>query len=151
MTTARMANPVNALDGALTPLLALSKVIATAQLDEVLLELIHLRASQINECGVCVDLAGAGLARLAVPPEKIIAVAAYRDSVHFSTEERAVLAVTEQLTRQSHATGGVSDDAFERLADLFTDREMAAILLNIGLVNLWNRINDATRQVPGSW
>ena len=151
MIEPRMTNPVMVLDGALPALLALSKVVNTAGVDEVLLELVHMRASQLNECSVCVDLAGTGLTKLGVPPEKIYAIAAWTESPHFTDPERAALAVTEQATRLSHGRSGLTDTAFDELAAHFDEQQLAAILLAIGLVNLWNRVNDTTHQVPGSW
>lgn len=62
-----------------------------------------------------------------------------------------MLAASEELTRLADGTTGVSDETFEELASLFDEKHIGAIPLNIALVNLWNRINDATRQVPGSW
>lgn len=151
MSGARMANPCMAVDDALPALLKLGETIKAIGVDGTLLELTHLRCSQINECSVCVDLAFKSLTKLGVTPEKMVAVSAWRQSTLFDLQERAVLAVAEELTRLADCSPGVSDETFEELASLFDEKQVGAILLNIALVNLWNRINDATHQVPGSW
>lgn len=89
------------------------------------------------------------LAKLGVTPEKMVAVSAWRQSTLFDDQERAVLAVCEELTCLADGSPGVSDETFEDLTSLFSEKQIGAILLNIALVNLWNRINDATHQVPG--
>lgn len=146
-----MTNPAVVVPDAMPALLAFSKVIDQCGLDEAMLELSHLRVSQINQCSVCVDMAGTSLTKLGVAADKIIAVSAWRDTEHFSDPERAVLAVAEQMTRLADGTRGVTDAAYAELATHYDEVQIGAIMIHVGLVNLWNRINDSTRQVPTSW
>lgn len=83
MSGARMDNPCMVVDGALTALLNVGETITNIGVDETLLELTHLRSSQINECSVCVDLAFKGLTKLGVAADKMVAVSAWRQSTLF--------------------------------------------------------------------
>jgi AhpD family alkylhydroperoxidase len=151
MSHPRMGNPAVVVPGAMQALLGFSRVIGQTGLDEAMLELCHLRVSQINQCSVCVDLAGTTLVTMGVAPEKIVAVSAWRGTDYFTAPERAVLAVAEQVTRQADGTGGLSDTVYGELSSHFDETEIGTVLIHIGLVNLWNRINDSTRQVPTTW
>lgn len=151
MPKPRMANPAMTVANVLPTLLALGESIKAVGLDDELRELIHMRASQINECSVCVDLAGTGLTQLGISSEKIYAISAWWQSQHFSDEERVVLKATEEVTRLTDGAGGLSDATFNDLAAHFDEPQIAAIVLNISLINFWNRVNDSTHQIPGSW
>jgi AhpD family alkylhydroperoxidase len=113
------------------------------------LELVYLRASQINGCGLCVDMHGREAAQSGQSNERIIAVAAWRDAPYFTDAERAALALTEAATRLSDRADPVPDDVWNEASRHYDEAALATLILNIGLINLWNRLNVTTRQVAG--
>jgi AhpD family alkylhydroperoxidase len=148
---ARMNNPAMILPQAMQALLTLAKATESDSISPQLRELIHLRASQINSCSVCVDMHAKGLKRLGETDERIFAVAAWRDAPYFNDAERAALALTEALTRLSDRPDPVPDDLWAEVAAHFDERALAALVLSIALINVWNRLNVATHQVAGAW
>ncbi len=114
-------------------------------LDPELLDLVKLRASQLNGCAFCVDLHATDLEKLGVPTRKIYAVSAWRETTFFTGAERAALALTEQVT---HLPGGVDDATWQASAEVFAERELADLVLAIGTINLWNRIGVTTHLAP---
>ncbi len=152
LMTARMTNPAFAVDGAMDALNALSKAVSRAR-PPVSLELVHLRASQINGCSVCVDMHAKALRRSGESEERVFAVAAWRETPFFSDAERAALALTEALTRLADRADQVPDEIWDAAAEHLDDTQLGALVLDIATVNLWNRLNVATRQIVGeqSW
>lgn len=114
-------------------------------LDHELLDLVKLRASQLNGCAFCVDLHATDLEKQGVPSRKIYGVSAWRETTFFTEAERAALALTEQITAIS---GGVDDATWQTAADNFSERELADLVLAIGTINLWNRIGVSTLLAP---
>lgn len=117
------------------------------QLDPELLDLVKLRASQLNGCAFCVDMHATDLEQLGVASRKIYAVSAWSEAGFFSGRERAALALTEQIT---HLSGGVDDPTWQAAAAEFSDRELSDLVLAIGTINLQNRIGVSTRMSPPS-
>jgi AhpD family alkylhydroperoxidase len=115
------------------------------------LNLIYLRASQINGCSVCVDMHARTLRQDGETDERMTAVAAWRDAPYFTDAERAALALTEFATRLADRTDPVPDDIWNEAARHYDEKALAAITLNIGMINMWNRLNIITRQVAGEW
>ena len=152
LTTARMTNPAFAVDGALDALHAVAKTISRARLP-INDELVHLRASQINGCSVCVDMHAKALRASGESEERVFAVAAWRDTPYFSEAERAALALTEALTRAADRPDPVPDEIWDAAAEHFDETQLGALVLDIAQINLWNRLNVATRQIVGeqSW
>jgi AhpD family alkylhydroperoxidase len=152
LMTARMTNPAFVVDGAMDALMALGKATRRARLP-IEVELIHLRASQINGCSVCVDMHTKGARKHGESEERIAAVAAWRDTPYFSDAERAALALTESLTRIADSADGVPDEIWDEAASHFDETQLGALVLEIGQINVWNRLNVATRQIAGeqSW
>ena len=148
---ARIANPVIVIPEALPALLALSKASRTASVPISTYLLVDLRASQINGCSVCVDMHSRELKKLGETDDRVFAVAAWRDAPYFSDAERAVLALTECATRASDRADQVPDDVWSEVARHFSEAELAGLVMEIGLINLWNRVNVATRQIAGAW
>jgi len=114
------------------------------------LALTHLRASQINGCSVCVDLA----LRFKKPEEtmeRLFAVSAWHDAPFFTDAERAALALTEAVTRLSDRSDPVPDEIWNEARKHYDEQQLASLLLSIALTNVWNRLNVATRQVAGEW
>jgi len=152
LMTARMTNPAFAVDGAMDALNAVNKAITRARLP-INRELLHLRASQINGCSVCVDMHAKGARKAGESEERLFAVAAWRETPYFSDAERAALALTETLTRLADRAEPVPDAIWDAAAEHFDEQQLAALVLDIGLINVWNRLNVATRQAVGeqSW
>ena len=148
LTTARMTNPAFAVDGAMDALNAVSKAISRARVP-ISRELVHLRASQINGCSVCVDMHAKAARRSGDSEERVFAVAAWRETPYFSDAERAALALTEALTRLADRAEQVPDAMWDAAAEHFDEAQLGALVLDIGTVNLWNRLNIATQQVVG--
>ena len=148
LMTARMTNPAFTLDGAMDALNALSKTVSRARLP-ISRELLHLRASQINGCSFCVDMHAKEARRAGQSEDRVFAVSAWRETPYFTDAERAALALTEALTRLADRVDQVPDDIWDAAAEHFDETQLAALVLDIGTVNLWNRLNIATRQVVG--
>jgi AhpD family alkylhydroperoxidase len=146
---ARIANPALAVPGALDALQALNKAISRVRISPGLLELMHLRASQINGCGVCAVQHPKIARRLGESDDRILAVAAWRDAPFFTGAERAALALTEAATRLADTADPVPDDVWADAARHYDEQELAALVLAIASINVWNRLNVATRQVAG--
>ena len=148
LMTARMTNPAFAIDGAMDALNALGKSISRARMP-VRRELVHLRASQINGCSVCVDMHAKAARKAGESEERVFAVAAWRETPFFNGAERAALALTESLTRVADRAELVPDEIWDTAAEHFDETQLGALVLDIATVNLWNRLNTATRQVVG--
>lgn len=152
LMTARMTNPVFVLDGAMDAMQALAKSVSRARMP-IDTELVHLRASQINGCSVCVDMHSKALRKSGESEERVFAVAAWREAPFFSDAERAALALTEALTRLADKDDPVPDAIWDAAAEHFDEPQLAGLVLDIAQINVWNRLNVATRQVVGeqSW
>jgi len=124
---------------------SLGKVAAKAGLDKQLLELIKLRASQINGCAFCVQYHILQAETLGVPTDKINLVVVWREAPQFSKRERAALAWTEALTL---ITGGVSDDVFAEVSAEFSEQELAYLTSAVASIHAWNRYGAAYRWTP---
>ena len=125
--------------------LALGGFAAKAGLDKALLELIKLRASQINGCAFCVQHHILLAERLGVPADKLNLVVVWREAPQFSARERAALAWTEALTV---LTGGVSDEVYDQARAEFSDQELTYLTSAIASINVWNRFGVAYRWTP---
>ncbi len=115
------------------------------------LDLVELRASQINGCSVCVDMHARHLKKEGETDERLFAVAAWRDAPYFTDAERAALALTEAVTRLSDRPDPVPDEVWEEAARHYDEPALAALVITIANINVWNRLNVATRQVAGAW
>ena len=148
---ARMNNPAMIVPGAMKALYALGESAKKAGVQSRLLDLIHLRASQINGCSVCVDMHARDLKRGGETDERLFAVAAWRDAPYFTDAERAALALTEAVTRLSDRPDPVPDEIWDEAARHYDEQALAALVIAIANINVWNRLNVATRQVAGDW
>ena len=146
---ARITQPAFAVPGAMDALQALSKAVSRVRISPGLLELMHLRASQINGCGVCAVQHPKIARKLGETDDRIFAVAAWRDAPFFTDAERAALALTEAVTRLADTADPVPDSVWEEAARHYDEQELAALVLSIATINVWNRLNVATRQVAG--
>ena len=147
----RLKNAIYLLPDVLPALLAVNKAASPEGLPLVLLKLVHLRASQINGCGVCCDMHARELKKEGEPDKRINTVAAWRETPWFSPQERAALALTEALTRIADRPEAVTDEIWNEAARVFDEKELMALVVQIGLINVFNRINCATRQIAGAW
>lgn len=147
---ARMPHPVMTIPGLYPALMKVSGSIQAVGLGESLSELVHLRASQINGCSVCTEMHARGLQKAGEPDERIWAVGAWRESPHFTEAERAALELTEVLTRVADKGDAVPDDVWNEAAKHYDEAQLSALVMEIAVINLWNRVNAATRQVGGS-
>ncbi|MFI6498124.1 carboxymuconolactone decarboxylase family protein [Nonomuraea typhae] len=147
----RMKNPAFVLPGAMQPIQDIFQAVHAGGVDGQTLELVHLRVSQINGCSACVD-AGAKTARKAgVSDERLATVAAWRETPYFSDEERAALALAEAATRLADRADAVSDEVWDTAATYFDEKQLAALVMMIGVTNMFNRLNATTRQIAGAW
>jgi AhpD family alkylhydroperoxidase len=145
---ARMKSPGIIIPGAMTAIRSLSDVVQQASLPQRTLDLIHLRTSQINGCSLCIG-AAARARQEGETDERLFTLSAWRDTPYFSDAERAALALTEAVTRLSDRTDPVPDEIWDEAARHYDEKELAALVLWIATVNVFNRVNVATRQVPG--
>jgi AhpD family alkylhydroperoxidase len=147
---ARMKQPVMIFPEAMQALLALGKS-AEHGVPERTIDLVHLRASQINGCSVCLDMHGAQAKQHGETDERLFTVAGWRDAPYFNDAERAALALTEAVTRIADRPDPVPDEIWNEAAKHYDERGLAALLIAISTINVWNRLNVATRQVAGEW
>jgi AhpD family alkylhydroperoxidase len=126
-------------------MLALSQLAGTAGLDKHLLELVKLRASQINGCAFCVQFHILEAERLGVPVDKLNLLVVWREAPQFSERERAALAWTEALTA---LPGGVGDEVYAQASAAFSEKELVYLSSAIGVINVWNRFGVAYRWTP---
>ena len=148
---ARMKNPAMIIPGAMQAMQALAAAAEKSGVPQRTRELVHLRASQINGCSVCVDMHARTLKRTDETDERLFAVAAWRDAPYFTDAERAALALTEAMTRLDDRGEPVPDETWNEAARHYDERTLGGLVLTIGLINLWNRLNIATKQVAGDW
>jgi AhpD family alkylhydroperoxidase len=149
MMQARMKNPAMLLPDVMSGVKRLTKATEDSGAPQEVLELVHLRASQINGCSVCV-FGGVDSARKAgVAEDKLHGVAAWRESPFFSDAERAALALAETATRLADG-GTVPDDVWDAAAEHFDECQLAGILLTIAMTNFFNRINAVIKEPAGA-
>ena len=146
---ARIGNPAFVVPGAMDALQGLHKAITRTGLDPKLLELINMRASQINGCGVCALQHPKIARKLGESDDRLLAVVAWRDAPFFTDAERAALALTEAATRLSDTADPVPDEIWDEAARHYDEQELAGLVMAIASINVWNRLNVATRQVAG--
>jgi AhpD family alkylhydroperoxidase len=148
---ARIQSPAMSLPGALGGLQKLAAAAGKAGIPETTHYLMHLRASQINGCGVCVDMHSRELKYAGEPDERIFTVAGWREAPYFTDAERAALALTEAATRLADHSDPVPDEIWQEAARHYSESQLAALVLSIATINAWNRLNVTTRQITGDW
>jgi AhpD family alkylhydroperoxidase len=152
---ARMSNPAMVVPDAMSALQGLGKALSTSAAEHgiptLTLDLMYLRASQINGCSVCVDLHSRDAKKVGATDEQLWGVAAWRETPFFTDPERAALALAEAATRLNDRTDAVPDDVWAEASKHYDETALATLCLAIATVNLWNRLNASTRQVAGAW
>lgn len=146
---ARMTHPAFLVPDAMQALQVLGQAIQHSGIPPKTLELINLRASQINGCGVCAVQHPRIARKLGETDDRLFAVAAWREAPYFTDAERAALALTEAATRLSDRADAVPDEIWQEAARHYDEQSLAALVLAIANINVWNRLNVATRQVAG--
>jgi AhpD family alkylhydroperoxidase len=146
-----MSSPVMIIPDAMKALYALGAAADKGGVPRTTRDLVLLRASQINGCSVCADMHARDLKKAGETDERLFTVAAWRDAPYFTDAERAALALAEAATRLSDRPDPVPDAVWDEAARHYDEKALAALLLMIGLINVWNRLNVATRQVAGEW
>lgn len=146
---ARMGNPAIVVPDALPALMALDKATRATGVPKSTLDLVHLRASQINGCSVCVHMHAKDLRQDGQSDERIDTVAGWREAPYFTDAERAALALAEAVTRINDRGDQVPDEVYDEAAKHYDEQQLGALILSIATVNLWNRVNIAARQVAG--
>jgi len=148
---ARIGQPAMIVPGAMEALQGVGAAVAASGLPERTIDLVNVRVSQINGCGVCL----LGDLRIAKKhgetDERLAVVAGWREAPFFSPPERAALALAEAVTRLSDRPDPVPDDLWEEAARHYDEQALAALVIAIANINLWNRLNVATRQVAGTY
>ena len=145
----RIKHPVALFPEALQAGLALAAPLKKCDVPPHALLFMQLRASQINGCGFCVDMHARELRQGGEREERIAAVGAWRDTPYFNDAERAALALTEAATRLADREEAVSDAVWNEAARHYGEKDLAALVLNIAIINFWNRLNATTHQVAG--
>jgi AhpD family alkylhydroperoxidase len=133
----------------LKPLFALGAQVEASGLEHSLLELVKMRASQINGCAYCIDMHTKDARAAGETEQRLYLLDAWREAPLYTERERAALAWTEAVTLV--ADGHVPDDAYEEASNNFTEGELVSLTLAIVAVNSWNRLNIAFRMEAGSY
>jgi AhpD family alkylhydroperoxidase len=118
-----------------------SQVVTDSSLPQTVQELVKLRASQINGCGMCTDMHTKDALAAGETPQRLNLVAAWRDATVFTEAERAALALAEDGTRIADGNTGISDDVWLAARKRFDDEQLAALITTIAVINAWNRLN----------
>lgn len=152
---ARMSSPALSVPGLMDALQAVTKAANTAAeragVPRSTIDLLDMRASQINSCAVCLDMHARGAKKAGEADEKLATLPAWRESPYFDDAERAALALTEAGTRLSDRSNPVPDDVFDEAAKHFDEPALAALIALIALINAWNRLNVISGQIAGEW
>lgn len=126
-------------------MLGMEHYIRNSQIPVLLRELIKIRASQINGCAYCIDMHTQEALKLGETQRRIFALSAWKESPLFTEEERAVLQLTEEVTLI--AEDGVSDETYEMVKQFFGEKVLAQIIMQVVIINSWNRITVSTKQI----
>jgi AhpD family alkylhydroperoxidase len=140
---------VKAAPGAVKAMFGLQAYVAQSGLEPSLLELVKLRASQINGCAYCIDMHSKDARASGETEQRLYALDAWRETPFYSERERAALAWTEAVTLV--ADGHVPDSVFDEVGKHFSDQELVNLTLAVVAINGWNRLAISFRTVPGTY
>jgi AhpD family alkylhydroperoxidase len=146
-----MKSPVFTLPAAMGALQAFSAAASQTDLPQSTVDLVHLRVSQINGCAVCLDMHVRGAKKAGETDQRLSTVAAWRETPYFTEAERAALALAEATTRLADRPDPVPAELREEAAKHFSEEALAALIIQIAAINVWNRVNIASGQVTGEW
>jgi AhpD family alkylhydroperoxidase len=127
-------------------IMVLENYVVNSGISKTHLELIKIRASQINGCAYCLDMHTRDARKAGETEQRIYVLNAWRDTSFFTEEEKAILALTEEITQISHA--GVSDQTYQQAASVLDEHYLAKVITAISVINIWNRISISTRLEP---
>jgi AhpD family alkylhydroperoxidase len=147
---ARMKNPAMVLPDAMEAIQNLYKATNKGGVPQQTLELVHLRASQINGCSACVDSGARNAKKAGETDERLFAVAVWREAPYFTDAERAALALAEAATRLSDRADAVSDEIWEDATRYYDEQQLASLILWIATTNFFNRLNATIREPAGT-
>ncbi|MGA2836647.1 MAG: carboxymuconolactone decarboxylase family protein [Acidimicrobiales bacterium] len=151
----RIPNPALSVPGVLDALQSLSKAAyeaaGQAGLPQSTVELVNLRASQINGCSVCLDMHARGAKKAGESDERLFTLAAWRDTPYFTGAERAALALAEAGTRLADRGEPVPDQVFDEAVAHYDEQALSALIVCIAAINTWNRLNVMSDQEAGEW
>jgi AhpD family alkylhydroperoxidase len=147
----RITNPAMSVPGLFDALQAVARAAGQSDLPRRTIDLVHLRASQINGCSVCVDMHSRGAKKAGETDERLFSLAAWREAPYFTPAEKAALALTEAATRLSDRSDPVPDEVWNEAARHYAEPELAALVAQIALINTWNRLNASVKQPSGEW
>jgi AhpD family alkylhydroperoxidase len=128
-----------------------SQVVTDSALPATVQELVKLRASQINGCGMCTDMHTKDALAAGETVQRLTLVAAWRDATVFTEAERAALALAEDGTRIADGSTGIDDDVWQAARKHFDDEQLAALITTIAVINAWNRLNVIVGTPAGSY
>ena len=135
--------------GIMQAMLGLERQVSQARFDRNLLNLVRMRASQINGCAYCLDMHSKDARAIGETEQRLYGLDAWRETPYYSARERAALEWTEALTLVSETR--VPDDVYEHVREQFSEDELAHLSLAVVAINGWNRLNVAARTVPGGY
>jgi AhpD family alkylhydroperoxidase len=135
--------------GAYRAMAGLEHYLHESGLEENLLHLIKLRASQINGCAYCLDMHWKDLKSIGETDQRLYELNAWEEGPFYSDRERAALAWTEAVTRV--ADSHVPDEIYEHVRQHFSEKEMADLTLAVAAINAWNRLAISARTTPGTY
>src|SRR5690349_5218454 len=142
-------NYSKAAPGAMRAMNGLGTYLAQCGLEPALMELVRMRASQVNGCAYCLDMHSLDARAAGEAEQRLYALNAWAETPFFSDRERAALAWTEAVTQVSQTH--VPDDVFGEVEKHFSEKEIVDLTLALGMINLWNRISISLRAVPGHY
>jgi len=145
-----MNNPAKVLPESMNAIQSVIKAAYGAGVPRQIMELVHLRASQINGCSPCVYGGAITAKKAGETDERLFAVAAWRETDFFTDAERAALALAESMTRMADRIEPVPDDVWDAAAKLFEEKQLAGLVIWIANTNLLNRLNATTKQPAGA-
>ena len=147
--TARIENAASQLD-ITAGVQQIFKAIYAGGVPAQTLELVHLRASQINGCSACVNAGAMNATKAGVSTEKLLTLAAWYEDPRFDDAERAALALAEAATRLADRPGAVTDEIWAEAARNYSERQLGALVLMVAITNFFNRINTTFRVPAGT-
>ena len=142
-------NLMHVAPGIIQAMLGLEKQVRQAGLDPRLLDLVRMRASQINGCAYCLDMHSKDARANGETEQRLYGLNAWRETPYYSDRERAALEWTEALTLVAETR--VPDDVYDRVRQQFSEDELVHLSLAIVAINGFNRLNIAARTVPGDY
>ncbi|MGK7908758.1 MAG: carboxymuconolactone decarboxylase family protein [Synechococcus sp.] len=134
---------------AMQTMMELENYVRSSGLDKTIIELVKVRASQLNRCAFCIDMHTKDARRAGETEQRLYALNAWEETPFFTPQERVILALTEAVTQLGH--NGVPESVYADVSQYFTPKQIAQLLMAIVTINAWNRISITTRMLPGSY